>query len=155
LLALVALAGRLAVPRSGAAADALALLAGALGGPEVREVHDFTISTRCGIFAAMPRTDGVSGYVRTRPSFSSPSARRIFFCGSGKPMPLRTCLILMVFFDSGDILRSVLHFFGGLAAKARDALRILEHQEPGHRRAHHVVRIRAAQRLRQHVLDPQ
>src|SRR5262245_60762856 len=117
LLPLVPLAGRLAVARPGAAPDALALLAGALGGPDVREVHEFTISTRCGIFAAIPRTDGVSGNVRTRPSFSSPSARRIFFCGSGNPMPLRTCLMRMVFFVWADILRSVLQLFGGLSAQ--------------------------------------
>src|SRR5262249_18735779 len=44
LLALVPLARGLSVTRAGAAAHALALFPGALGGPEVREVHDFTIS---------------------------------------------------------------------------------------------------------------
>src|SRR5262245_60289604 len=92
------------LPRAGAraAADALPVLPRPGCGLERAQLHglpqSFTTTTRCGTLRSIPRIGGLSGTSRTRPIFSSPSARSVAFWVSSKPMPLRICLIVIVFF---------------------------------------------------------
>src|SRR5262245_59332433 len=81
LVPLVAAGGGLPVSRAGTAADALSLLPGAGGRPEVAQVHadsSSTTRTAYGTRATIPRIDGVSSCSTVARIFRNPRARSVF-----------------------------------------------------------------------------
>src|SRR5262249_19258219 len=137
---------------AGAAADALLLLPGTGGRPEVAQVHadsSSTTRTAYGTRATIPRIDGVSSCSTVARIFRRPRARSVFTWFGWSPIRLRTRVILSLLLGKGRLLR----FLRGLAAQR---VEVLEPPHPLERvdgRLQDVVRVVGADRLGQDVLD--
>src|SRR6185295_971871 len=180
LLALVALARRLAVAGARAAADPLALLGRSRRRPQILDSHDFAslrsafffdplarrafgspgpaAATPCPSSTAtanttwliMPRMVGVSSCSTTWRMWRRPSACTVPSCFGESPMMLFTRVTLS-FFARGRLLPVAFH---GPPPRRVGGLQPLQPPEGIHRRLQHVVRVVGAECLGEDVLHP-